>query len=127
MSPRPIVRDLRGLNFGEVIVLQMFIAVINENFNVAEESKKGQQASNYWASHQPHQGSASWLRMLNPYRWVKANPVKVKVENLPSNLVLPMQKALVQDYDIPRQDKRTAAVGLFLIFKVCGCVEFTIL
>jgi voltage-dependent calcium channel len=92
----------------------MFIAVINENFNVAEEAKKGKQASNYWASHQPQQQSASWLRQLNPYRWVKPNPVKVKVENLPSNLVLPMQKALVQDYNIPRQDKRATGVSLCL-------------
>lgn len=85
-----------------VIVLQMFIAVINENFDVAEESKRGKQASNYWATHQPQTGKASWMRRLNPYRWIRANPVKVKVENLPSNLVLPMQKALVQDYDAPR-------------------------
>jgi len=28
-----------------VIVMQMFIAVINENFDVAEEAKKGRQAS----------------------------------------------------------------------------------
>ncbi|RDB21766.1 Calcium-channel protein cch1 [Hypsizygus marmoreus] len=93
--------------FANFIVLQMFIAVINENFDVAEESKKGQQASKYWASHQAQQGSASWLRRLNPYRWVRANPVKVKVENLPANLVLPMQKSLVQDYSMPRYDDRS--------------------
>lgn len=89
----------------------MFIAVINENFNVAEESKKGQQASHFWASHQPQHTSASWLRRFNPYRWVKANPVRVKVENLPSNLVLPMQKNLVQDYDIPNQESHNLAVS----------------
>jgi voltage-dependent calcium channel len=106
----------------------MFIAVINENFNVAEESKNGKQASNYWASHQPQHGSASWLRRLNPYRWVKANPVKVKVENLPSNLVLPMQKALVQDYNIPRQDNRTAGVShISEIFEGCACANHTII
>lgn len=90
-----------------VIVLQMFIAVINENFDVAEESKKGKQASKYWAAHQAQKGSATWIRKLNPYRWVRANPVKVKVENLPANLVLPMQKSLVQDYNVPRYDDRT--------------------
>lgn len=82
----------------------MFIAVINENFDVAEESKKGQQASNYWATHQPQEARFTWLRRLNPYRWVKANPVKVKVENLPSNLVLPMQKSLVQEYNVPKPE-----------------------
>lgn len=89
----------------------MFVAVINENFSVAEESKKGKQAFNYWETHQMQTGKTTWMRRLNPYRWMKANPVKVKVENLPSNLVLPMQKALVQDYNVPRQDSRPAAVS----------------
>ncbi|KAF8882238.1 Ion transport protein-domain-containing protein [Infundibulicybe gibba] len=93
--------------FANFIVLQMFIAVINENFDVAEEAKKGKQASSYWASHQPQQGKANWMRRLNPYRWIKANPVKVKVENLPSNLVLPMQKTLVQDYGTRGQGSRS--------------------
>lgn len=81
-----------------VIVLQMFIAVINENFDVAEEQKRSQQATHYWSTHQVQAGKATWVRRLNPYRWFKANPVKVQVENLPSSLVLPMQQALVQDY-----------------------------
>jgi len=94
-----------------VIVIQMFIAVINENFQVAEEAKKGQQASNYWATYQAETRKAPWLRRLNPYRWMKANPVKVRVENLPSNLVLPIQKSLVQGYTVPRQDQRSAPVS----------------
>jgi hypothetical protein len=84
----------------------MFIAVINENFDVAEEAKKGKQASNYWNQQQAKKGTSTWIRKLNPYRWIKANPVTVKVENLPSNLVLPMQKTLVQDYGVPRSDAR---------------------
>lgn len=88
----------------------MFIAVINENFNVAEESKKGQQATDYWASHQPHTSHVSWIRRLNPYRWVKAAPVSVRVENLPSSLVLPMQKTLVQDYNMTSQDGHPSSV-----------------
>ncbi|KAJ3718090.1 Ion transport protein-domain-containing protein [Lentinula guzmanii] len=86
------------LLFANFIVLQMFIAVINENFEVAEEQKRSQQASHYWSTHQVQAGKATWVRRLNPYRWFKSNPVKVKVENLPSSLVLPMQQALVQDY-----------------------------
>jgi hypothetical protein len=89
----------------------MFIAVINENFQVAEEAKKEHQATSYWASYQAEVGKSTWIRKLNPYRWVKANPVKVKVENLPSNLVLPIQKALVQDYAVPKQDRRSEPVS----------------
>ncbi|KAF8840292.1 hypothetical protein BDN67DRAFT_996862 [Paxillus ammoniavirescens] len=97
------------LLFANFIVFQMFIAVINENFTVAEEAKKGKQASDYWAHHQQQQVAHSrWVHRLNPYRWVKAEPVTVKVENLPSNLVLPMQKTLVQDYPLRGQDQRSA-------------------
>ncbi|KAF9022796.1 hypothetical protein BDZ89DRAFT_1070394 [Hymenopellis radicata] len=88
--------------FANFIVLQMFIAVINENFDIAEESKKSKQVTNYYATTHVPESSAGWMRRLNPYRWVKANPVKVTVENLPSNLILPMQKSLVQDYSVPR-------------------------
>ncbi|KAK7445064.1 calcium channel protein [Stygiomarasmius scandens] len=86
--------------FANFIILQMFVAVINENFQVAEEQKRTRQASHYWATHQIQSGRATWMRKLNPYRWVKPNPVKVKVENLPSNLVLSIQQDLVQEYRV---------------------------
>lgn len=96
----------------------MFIAVINENFNVAEESKKGQQATDYWATRQPQTGDVPWMRRINPYRWVKAAPVSVRVENMPSDLVLPMQKALVQDYNMTGQEGRSVAVSLLLLLNI---------
>lgn len=57
-----------------VIVMQMFIAVINENFDVAEEQKRSQQASNYWSTHQVQAGKATWVRRLNPY--VGSKPIQ---------------------------------------------------
>ncbi|KAJ7487241.1 Ion transport protein-domain-containing protein [Mycena galericulata] len=92
------------LLFANFIVLQMFIAVINENFDVAEEAKKGKQATSYWAQQTPQEGRTAWLRRLNPYRWIRARPVEVRVEALPASLVLPMQKSLVQGYNVPRPD-----------------------
>lgn len=79
----------------------MFIAVINENFDVAEEAKKTVQANTYMSTSQPEKEKRPWIRMLNPYRWLRPNPKSVAVEHLPSNLVLPMQKALVDDYQLP--------------------------
>jgi len=84
--------------FEIVIVLQMFIAVINENFDVAEEAKKSKQASTFWEQ-KAREGKPSWFRVLNPYRWFKASPITVRVDELPSGLVLPMQKKLVNGYD----------------------------
>jgi hypothetical protein len=100
-----------------VIILQMFIAVINENFDVSEEHKKGKQAVNYFATYQPQITRFAWLRRLNPYRWVKPNPVTVKVENLRQDLVLPIQQSLVQDYMAARQDERSASVSRGIVLR----------
>lgn len=84
--------------------MQMFIAVINENFDVAEESKRSRQADHFWATQRPEKARAAWVRKLNPYRWFKASPKAIAVEQLPSNLVLPMQKAMVQDFTLPKKE-----------------------
>lgn len=96
----------------------MFIAVINENFEVAEEFKRSKQASSYWAMHKSEEARPSWVRNLNPYRWFKANPVTVKVDDLPSNLVLPMQKSLVQDYNRVPESERSNSVCISRWFLV---------
>lgn len=104
----------------------MFIAVINENFDVAEESKRSRQASHYWASHRPEQARAAWVRRLNPYRWFKAKPKSIAVEQLPSSLVLPMQKTLVQEYSLPKKDGTVVCqiiVGLICVADTAGSIE----
>jgi hypothetical protein len=78
-------------------MLQMFIAVINENFDVAEETKTDEQAALLLNKHRKA-GELRWWNKLNPYRWFKANPKAIAVNSIPSGMVLPMQKALVQDY-----------------------------
>lgn len=88
----------------------MFIAVINENFDVAEESKRSRQASHFWAAHRPEKARAAWVRRLNPYRWFKAKPKAIAVDQLPSSLVLPMQKTLVQDHHFPTNDVQVPTV-----------------
>lgn len=99
------------------IVLQMFIAVINENFDVAEEQKRSRQASHFWAAQRPEKVRAAWIRRMNPYRWFEAKPKAIAVDQLPSNLVLPMQKSLVQDYSFVHRDPRsTLRVALICSF-----------
>lgn len=93
----------------------MFIAVINENFSVAEEAKRSQQASLYFRTQEPDKHRPAWVRKLNPYRWFKPSPRAIVVENLPSNLVLPMQKALVQDYGLPVPERRPSVVSPLLL------------
>ena len=104
----------------------MFIAVINENFQVAEEQKKSKQASQYYNQQKARQGTTSWFRSLNPYRWIKANPETAKVANLPSNLILPIQKTLVQDYNLTRSSSqaKSSKVGR-LSSSFSWLIEFT--
>ncbi|TKY88115.1 hypothetical protein EX895_002825 [Sporisorium graminicola] len=59
--------------FANFIVLQMFIAVINENFGVAEHEKRQQQLEQYLRRNEPPPLSftARLLNKLSPYRWLK--------------------------------------------------------
>ena len=102
----------------------MFIAVINENFEVAEEQKKSKQTTNFYSQQKARHGTVTWLRRLNPYRWIKASPVTVKVDNLPSNLVLPMQKVLVQEKSTRLDAIRTVSLQSFFIFYFLFCSFF---
>jgi hypothetical protein len=89
-----------------VILLQMFIAVINEvsskgqivyradfqNFAVAEEEKRKEQIEAFIRKSEPASAHVSWIDRLNPYRLMKAHHHSVKVETLPPNLVLPLKQ-----------------------------------
>ncbi|KAJ1021688.1 hypothetical protein NDA16_003824 [Ustilago loliicola] len=59
--------------FANFIVLQMFIAVINENFSVAEHEKRQQQLEQYLRRNEPPPISlaARILNKLSPYRWLR--------------------------------------------------------
>ena len=96
-----------------VIVLQMFIAVINENFSVAEEAKREMQASNY--SEQRGQTTSNrWTNMLNPYLWLRTKSTTVNAENSSSTLVLGEAETLVQHDPLPMHHGLSEVV--FMIF-----------
>ncbi|PWN49893.1 hypothetical protein IE53DRAFT_331270, partial [Violaceomyces palustris] len=59
--------------FANFIVLQMFIAVINENFSVAEGEKRKQQLEHYLRRNEPppQSGTARLLNKLSPYRYLR--------------------------------------------------------
>ncbi|EIW66778.1 hypothetical protein TREMEDRAFT_40774 [Tremella mesenterica DSM 1558] len=80
--------------FAYFIVLQMFIAVINENFAVAEEQKRKQQIEAFIRKSEPVSVHVSWIDRLNPYRLIKAHHRAVKVNALPANLVLPLKQSV---------------------------------
>ncbi|KAG8724518.1 calcium channel protein, partial [Ceratobasidium sp. 395] len=54
--------------FANFILLQMFIAVIRENFEVAEEQKRQEQDAAYKRRIQPRVARVEWMERWNPYR-----------------------------------------------------------
>ncbi|CAE6501684.1 unnamed protein product [Rhizoctonia solani] len=59
--------------FANFILLQMFIAVINENFDVAEERKREEQLAAYERKIQPRVARLEWMDKWNPYRFFKSD------------------------------------------------------
>jgi hypothetical protein len=70
----------------------MFVAVINENFQVAEEQKRKRQVEDFIRRGEPRSAHVSWIDRLNPYRLMKAKPSAVRVQALPEALVLPLKQ-----------------------------------
>ncbi|KDQ07800.1 hypothetical protein BOTBODRAFT_591897 [Botryobasidium botryosum FD-172 SS1] len=101
--------------FANFILLQMFIAVINENFEVAEEQKRAQQVQAYIRQTEPASTGVNWIDRWNPYRFMRANPKAIVVDNLPSNLILPMNKSVVRDQRVVNQSNTTQTASAFAI------------
>jgi hypothetical protein len=81
-----------------LLVFLRFIAVIQENFSVAEELKRKEQLDAFIKKTQPKGQNSSWLDRWNPYRLFKAKPKAIEVQNLPANLVLPLKRSIVRDF-----------------------------
>ncbi|ORY24315.1 high-affinity cell membrane calcium channel [Naematelia encephala] len=86
--------------FANFVVLQMFIAVINENFQVAEEQKRKQQIEAFIRKSEPQSVHVSWIDRLNPYRLMAPRHDAVKVDTLPANLVLPLRQSIGPDVGV---------------------------
>ncbi|KIO32428.1 hypothetical protein M407DRAFT_214388 [Tulasnella calospora MUT 4182] len=79
-----------------------------QNFEVAEEQKRARQFDAYLRKTEPSSTQVNWMEKWNPYRFVKAAPKSVAVETMPSGLVLPLKKAIVQDSRGRRQGSRAS-------------------
>ena len=78
-----------------VILVQLFIAVINENFQVAEEIKQGRQFDRFRQKAEPEEARLAWLERINPYKWFRPAPESVNISDLGHN-ALPIRMAVIQ-------------------------------
>ena len=78
----------------------MFIAVINENFSVAEEAKRGMQATSHSEQHS-RSTISRWTSLLYPYLWLRPKSTRVTAESPSSTSVLGEAEVFVQQSPLP--------------------------
>ncbi|KAJ3560877.1 hypothetical protein NP233_g10548 [Leucocoprinus birnbaumii] len=55
--------------FSALIVQPLFVAVIDENFHVAEATRRSKAAFRFWAGDAVRAEGSTWTKIVNPYRW----------------------------------------------------------
>lgn len=81
-----------------VILVNMFIAVLMENFETAEEEKRMRQVDQYARQQEHVEKHDPVISRWNIYRYFRAKPKGVNVGNMPTNLVLPAKKTVIRDF-----------------------------
>ncbi|CAG8737084.1 9234_t:CDS:2, partial [Acaulospora morrowiae] len=79
------------------ILLNMFIAVIEENFEIAEKEKHKKQLETFRRNADPSKKDEIPYKW-NIYKYFEAKPKSLVVESFPSNLVFHVQKNRVRDF-----------------------------
>ncbi|CAG8834078.1 7917_t:CDS:2, partial [Racocetra persica] len=80
-----------------VVLLNMFIAVVQENFAIAEEEKHKIQVETFRRNADPTIKKDVVIERWNIYRFFKEKPKALAIENLPSSLILHTQKSRVRE------------------------------
>ncbi|KAF9447124.1 hypothetical protein P691DRAFT_761036 [Macrolepiota fuliginosa MF-IS2] len=99
--------------FSNFVVLQMFIAVIHENFDATEEVERTKQVNEFWEMQKTEEDKPRWMKLLNPYRWRKATPVRLAVNRPPSERSRAME---LFDSRKPRNISSKALFALEILF-----------
>jgi len=81
----------------QVILIQMFIAVISEGFAVAEEEKHKQQLDQFVKRSHPPVSSQAWIDRINPYLYVGSKQKKSQSKSLTARVVLPLRQITLKD------------------------------
>ncbi|CAG8581095.1 8980_t:CDS:10 [Paraglomus occultum] len=97
------------VSLSNFVLLNMFIAVVQENFEIAEEEKRKRQLRAFIRKADPIVKTETVINKWNPYRFFKAKPKTLAVASIPSGLILHTQKSRVRDFmhdsDMDKQNK----------------------
>ncbi|KAI9485974.1 MAG: Ion transport protein-domain-containing protein [Benjaminiella poitrasii] len=84
--------------FSNFVLVNMFIAVLMENFEIAEEDKRKRQVMQFIEKTENELDKNIVVSRWNIYRYFKPQTKGLNVKNMPSNLVLPAQKNIVREF-----------------------------
>ncbi|KAK9762450.1 hypothetical protein K7432_011791 [Basidiobolus ranarum] len=85
--------------FSNFILLNMLVAVMVENFEMDEEEKRRLQLEETIKGIETRQlENQTDISKWNPYRYLKPSPKALEVPNIPSNLILPVQKRTAREF-----------------------------
>ncbi|CAG8488519.1 6193_t:CDS:10 [Ambispora gerdemannii] len=80
------------------VLLNMFIAILQENFETAEEEKRKHQLKAFIRKADPKEKQEDIIDSWNIYRFFRAKPKSLAIANIPSNLILSTQKSRVREF-----------------------------
>ncbi|CAI2169741.1 19144_t:CDS:10 [Funneliformis geosporum] len=86
------------VSLSNFILLTMFIAVLQENFEIAEEQKHKIQLQTFKRNVDSTEKKDDVIDRWNFYKYFQAKPKALAVESIPSNLILHTQKSRVRDF-----------------------------
>ncbi|ORX60316.1 hypothetical protein DM01DRAFT_1332475 [Hesseltinella vesiculosa] len=80
--------------FSNFVMVNMFIAILMENFETAEDEKRQQQVHQFSNSvnHTVHDNTEAMVSRWNLYRYLVPTPVVATAHEIPANLVLKLPK-----------------------------------
>ncbi|CEP08594.1 hypothetical protein [Parasitella parasitica] len=84
--------------FSNFVLVNLFIAVLMENFEIAEEDKRKRQVLQFMEKTENELGQKTVVSRWNIYRYFKPKAKGLDIKNIPSNLVLSVQKNIVREF-----------------------------
>ncbi|KAI7905468.1 Ion transport protein-domain-containing protein [Cokeromyces recurvatus] len=84
--------------FSNFVLVNMFIAVLMENFEIAEEDKRKRQVLQFMEKTENELDKNTVVSRWNLYRYFKPKAKGLDIKNIPSNLILSVQKSIVREF-----------------------------
>ncbi|KAG1470308.1 hypothetical protein G6F56_002758 [Rhizopus delemar] len=84
--------------FSNFVLVNMFIAVLMENFEIAEEDKRKNQVLSFMKKTETEMNKKTVVSRWNIYRYFKPQPKGLNISSIPNNLILSVQKNVVKEF-----------------------------